>query len=418
MFRSVDRILFMGGVFPFEAEVDLRCRSKVGLQYAANNMQLAMLDGFMKTFSGELEVLNMPFVGSWPFSHRGIWFGDSCKYRFHGLRVFSVGFLNVIGIKHLSRFFGACALLCSRLWESTGVTRDLICIYSVHSPFLWAAIVAKFLVRSRALIVLVVPDLPDFYDLSCNTSILYRALKVIDKVLYMMALKKVDGFVILTEPMRDPLRIGVRPYLVMEGVFREQGVVSQELHYNLENTLFYSGGLIEAYGIMRLVRAFLSLDQETWRLVIAGAGECAQEITEIAERDKRVVYLGELQSQVVQAIQAQVGILINPRSGSAEFTQYSFPSKTIEYMASGKPVAMYRMPGVPDAYYEYVYTIPEGGEDVLASYLADLIQEPELKRMRIGEAARRFVLSEKASVPQMSRVISFMETLASNRHFA
>ena len=45
---------------------------------------------------------------------------------------------------------------------------------------------------------------------------------------------------------------------------------------------------------------------------------------------------------------------MNPRSADAEYTKYSFPSKTIEYLATGVPVVMNRLPGIPEEYEYFV----------------------------------------------------------------
>ena len=38
---------------------------------------------------------------------------------------------------------------------------------------------------------------------------------------------------------------------------------------------------------------------------------------------------------------------VNPRQNNEEFTKYSFPSKTMEYLASGVPVVAYKLDGIP-----------------------------------------------------------------------
>ena len=40
-------------------------------------------------------------------------------------------------------------------------------------------------------------------------------------------------------------------------------------------------------------------------------------------------------------------MLINPRTNEGVYTQYSFPSKTMEYMRAGKPVLCCKLDGIP-----------------------------------------------------------------------
>ena len=52
-------------------------------------------------------------------------------------------------------------------------------------------------------------------------------------------------------------------------------------------------------------------------------------------------------------------LLINPRFSNEEYTKYSFPSKNMEYMASGTPILTTKLPGMPKEYYEYIYLFEE-----------------------------------------------------------
>ena len=62
----------------------------------------------------------------------------------------------------------------------------------------------------------------------------------------------------------------------------------------------------------------------------------------------RIEFLGMLPRTDVLELQSKATILVNPRQPVGDFTKYSFPSKTIEYMASGTPLLMYKLPGIPE----------------------------------------------------------------------
>ena len=48
-------------------------------------------------------------------------------------------------------------------------------------------------------------------------------------------------------------------------------------------------------------------------------------------------------------------VMINPTPARLNFTKYFFPSKTMEYLASGTPTVMYRLGCMPKEYDDYVY---------------------------------------------------------------
>jgi hypothetical protein len=52
-------------------------------------------------------------------------------------------------------------------------------------------------------------------------------------------------------------------------------------------------------------------------------------------------------------------VLVNPRPNNEEYTKYSFPSKNIEYLMTGKPVVGYMLDGMPPIYKEFMFVIPK-----------------------------------------------------------
>ena len=50
-------------------------------------------------------------------------------------------------------------------------------------------------------------------------------------------------------------------------------------------------------------------------------------------------------------------MLVNPRPDNEEYTRYSFPSKNIEYLLTGKPVVAYLLSGMPEVYQDFMCTI-------------------------------------------------------------
>lgn len=82
-------------------------------------------------------------------------------------------------------------------------------------------------------------------------------------------------------------------------------------------------------------------------LEIYGDGDYRAELVELAAKHDRIIYKGLVSRDVIVARQKQVALLINPRPSSYEYTQYSFPSKIMEYMLSGTPVLTTKLPGIP-----------------------------------------------------------------------
>ena len=93
-------------------------------------------------------------------------------------------------------------------------------------------------------------------------------------------------------------------------------------------------------------------DIELW---LFGSGDMEKDITDYCKSDQRIKYFGMVPREKVVKFEKKAKLLVNPRPTNNEFTKYSFPSKTIEYMASGTPLLTTRLPGIPSEYFDHVF---------------------------------------------------------------
>ena len=113
----------------------------------------------------------------------------------------------------------------------------------------------------------------------------------------------------------------------------------------------------------------------------------------------------------VLKLQQKATLLVNPRTPEGEFTKYSFPSKTMEYFASGKPTLLYRLPGIPDEYFEYCYTVDTLGVDALSETLSCILNLSNEKLEQKGRCARNFVLSQKNPIVQCTKIVQLISQI-------
>ena len=144
------------------------------------------------------------------------------------------------------------------------------------------------------------------------------------------------------------------------------------------------------------------------RLVIYGPGDYVEELKAIAEKDPRVQYGGMLLSAQVVEKEMEASLLINPRPTDEEYVRYSFPSKTMEYMASATPVLTTRLPGMPKEYYPYVNFIDDESPRGIARALEAVFSRTEADLGRQGQAARDFVLKERNNRVQAGKILEML----------
>lgn len=247
-------------------------------------------------------------------------------------------------------------------------------------------------------------DLPEYFGDS--TSLLYRFLGNLETKRIYSLIPSVDSFVLLTKYMREKLNVGLRPSLLLEGIYNPVCIVPQKKR---KKTILYTGKLDIRFGIRDLIKAFNDIDDSEFVLWICGFGLDRIFVEEAAKKDKRIIYWGVVEQKHVFEMQQQATLLVNPRKGHEEYTKYSFPSKTMEYMASGTPTIMYKLPGLPIEYEEYLVLLPDNSQETLTAILKQWGSKTQAELYEFGEKAKRFILENKNSEIQASRLMNFIK---------
>lgn len=348
-------VLVLCGVFADENEAYAEASDKIVFEHSANNFQKKLINGFKESVN-TVNVISAPFVGSFPNKSKLIRFnkndiGDSEHFTY-------VSFWNIWGYRNISRKNALKKSLKAYL-KNSHAEKILIAAYSAHEPIVESAAFAKQ-IDSRVKLCLVVPDLPQYMNLSSKPSLIYKLMKKIDSKKINKYMNYVDSFMILTEHMKEPLNIGERPYVVAEGISeKETGLPCVNKNNDGFTYIVYTGKLLEKYGVINLVEAFKRLKDNNLRLVLCGDGDCENYIAAAAKSDKRILFPGKVSSEEALAWQSKASVLVNPRENKGEYVKYSFPSKIIEYLDTGKPVVAYLLKGMPQIYSEFIYEIDE-----------------------------------------------------------
>ncbi|MBU5343513.1 glycosyltransferase [Caldifermentibacillus hisashii] len=403
-------ILFLGGLFPKETEIDILNNSKGNIQNAANNLQWEIITGLDQNLDQPIQVLNSLYIGSFPKRYKKIYIRN---YRFtHNTSNkngdINVGFINLPGIKIFHRFI-ALKPYINRWAEKDNGRKKIVIAYAMTYTFTHLLRYVKK-INKDIITCLIVPDLPQYMNLSVRVGLLYKYLKKVEINAITRDMNFIDCYVLLTKYMGEKLKIKV-PYTIIEGIATDKfDEVSFSERESGHKTVLYTGTLEKKYGIIDLVESFKKLSGDNYRLIICGTGEAEQFVLDECKKDSRIVYKGLLKRDEVLKLQKSVTILINPRPNNEEYTKYSFPSKIMEYMSSGTPVLAYKLDGIPDEYYNYIYQIREE-ENGLYKSLREVLSKPDTELKEKGQHARSFVLEEKNNVKQTKKIINMLEVL-------
>lgn len=245
----------------------------------------------------------------------------------------------------------------------------------------------------------IVTDVPELMVTGSTPKMLKYCYKIIDKC---------TDYVFLTEPMNERLNPKNKPYTVVEGVCDEdlQCELSEQ---ETGDSCLYAGLLDAEYGVKSMVEAFIEANLPDCTLHLCGNGPYVEELKTVTEGNKNIVYHGVMLNRDVMALEREVSLLINPRPSTGEFTKYSFPSKNMEYMTSGTPVLAMRLPGIPNEYYDHIYSFKGESVSEMAESLRDVFEQSKEARRKKGLEAYRFVTEHKSSKAQAKRVLELME---------
>lgn len=349
--KAERHILLLCGVFAKENEVEVIAQAKKSVEFSANQMQLKLIRGLKE--AANTQVISAPFIGHYPNQSRSLYFfgfavpQHLCKY---------VLFNNIWGIRNLSR---ARALKKAvRGFALNGNGEKLIVVYSAHDPFLAAAAYAKKL-NPKIRICLIAPDLPQYMNLEAKRGFLYDFFKQFDIKSIQKHIKSVDTSVVLTEAMAKALRLTDRPYAVAEGIVDSIPKGPVHTAYGETVNIVYAGKLYFRFGICSLVEAFSLLKDNNYRLILCGNGDAAEYLKKCAIEDPRIILPGQVSPEKVKEYISSAAVLVNPRPNNEEYTKYSFPSKDIEYLLSGKPTVAFLLDGMPKCYQDFLYAVDQ-----------------------------------------------------------
>jgi glycosyltransferase involved in cell wall biosynthesis len=325
-------------------------------------------------------------------------------------------FLNLPVLKHLFIFIFSFLTLIQWNFNSKKNSKLIICdVLSVTSSI--ASLMASKIFRVKS--VAIVTDVPNY--MVDYTTQKKSIIKVLMTKLYVATcnyfITKYDHYIFLTEQMNQLVNPKHKPYVVIEGM------VDSDMKYHSNNleekyrekVIIYAGALFEKYGVKKLIQAFMKLEMPESRLWLFGSGELIDDIIKYERIDSRIKYFGVIPNNEVVKEEMRATLLVNPRPSAEEFTQFSFPSKNMEYMVSGTPVVTTKLQGMPQEYLDYVYLFQNESEEGITETLNNILNSHEMDLYTKGKMAKNFVLNEKSNIFQSRKFIeNFLSSYCKN----
>ena len=248
----------------------------------------------------------------------------------------------------------------------------------------------------------IVTDLPELMVTGTNQN----HVRLVRKIM-----QKCTGYVFLTEAMNEPVNPEHKPYVIVEALCDSAIKPQAEIQTRMEGKkkCMYAGLLDARYGVKTMVSGFILANVPDSELHIYGDGPYADELKKVVQEHPNIIYHGIAMNDEVVRAEMDADLLINPRPTHEEFTKYSFPSKNMEYMASGTTVLTTNLPGMPEDYKPYVYLIEDESAEGIAKAIRSTFGTGRSEREKKGRDAQRFVLDKKNNVSQCKRILAMLE---------
>lgn len=406
------RILLLGFTVPDEIAqkiFDLDPYPAVQTHKFAWSLARALKVGFCN-----LELASTCPVQSYPLVKKV--FFKSRQFQIGEFRGILLGFVNVLAIKHFSRFVACLIHVFPRVWKQK---TEWIVVHGVHSPFLLFANFTR-LIGCRFAVVLTDPP----GVILSTDRLIARYLKYLDAWLLGHLLRKADAVLALAPDLVTHLTPG-RPALVFPGILSSSIRESPDKQANGKlrpeppgtrkpYTVLYAGGLHAAYGIDRLIDAVEKMD-DLIQLRLFGRGDQEDRIQRLAKTDARFYYGGFVNEEKLLPELQSADLLINPRPTTEKFSQMSFPSKLIEYLAMGRPVLTTRIKSIPSAFLDHFLFIEDESPEGIRAALLRVMCMPVADREKISESGKEFVQKEFSETAIGEKIAHFMQCIDKSR---
>lgn len=394
------KILYVGLVYKDEEEGYLRKVCKNGISVAHHKYQKAFVEGLQEC--EDVVVAGAVPVGNFPQKCRKLFWKKQYDRAY-----IRIGFINFPILKYIVQFFTIKKEI--KKWIAINMAEDMVIIvYANYLPFISA--VSEFTKKySNLKTIAIIPDLPGEKSIMKKnySDKIYSKLQKKQDELFYKKIRYYDAYIPFSKYMMEAIQVEDKPSLVVEAI-TDFDYLPIKKNDNGKYIVMYTGELNKNVGIDLLIQAFEYLDCAYYELWICGSGEMQQEIENVAKKCCNIKYFGYVSKQKIDEMDESVDLYINPRQNMYEYTKYSFPSKNIEYLKTGKPVIAYKLDGIPDEYDNYLY-YPQGNSVMeLSNKIVEISKMSVSELNRCSSKQIEFVLKNKGKKVQGERISTFI----------
>ena len=347
-----------------------------------------------------------------PYSTKKMFFGIKCEKENNVNFVYPF----IINCHFFRQFFTILFFIFYILfWIVKNIFKEKCII--IDSSFVTVSPIVVFLANLLSIHISgIVADVYDYMSINIKEEEKVSFLKRIVSRIIGYCWKCYDSFIFLTLKMNELLNKENKPYIVMEGIYNNIDIKDKKNSKTSKKIIMYSGSLNSKYGIDKLIEAFNTIKNPNIQLHLYGHTNMKNYILKAVKEDKRISYFGAVSIEEIRKREKEAYILVNPRPTEDEYTKYSFPSKTLEYMATGNIFITTKLDGIPSEYDEYVNYFEDESIDGIAKDLVKLLDDKNKNSLlKKASKAKEFILEKKNNIVQTKKISDFIHKLLDKR---
>lgn len=399
------KILLLGSLISAAQMEQLNSNSKEKASVAPVNYETMLAKGLAEN-GAKVDALSVPAVAAFPHSIYKHIDGKQETIE-NNIQSHWVPFINIQGLKQLTIKRNVEKLLEQWLQENKDVKDKVVLMYSIYPPYTEPAV--RLCREYGCHLSAVITDLPEYMYSWKNMKGIrgWYSKRLSKKMMYLQG--KCDSYILFTKPMAAKMGIEDEPYMVSEGfcdasIFDD--IPDQEKYPR--KTIVYGGNLSRLYGIQNLVKGFMQTDLDA-ELHLYGAGGDAEFIEECAKQDSRIKFFGRVDRKTLLIALKKAHLLVVNKPTADDYSNYSFSSKILEYMASGTPLLTTKVGGMPEEYWKHCYFINDETCDGIAQEIKSVMEKSAEELRDKGVKARKFATEQKNCFTMVKEITDFLK---------
>lgn len=373
-----------------------------GPSVAGNKMQMGFLKELYIKYKDDLSILTQIPISQYPSEKKLIFKSHQIKLA-DNLYSTAIGFINFPFVKQFLFIRNTKKKIRKWLKAFPNENKIVICYNALPQ-------IAKPVLKMRkndcyrAFSILADPPID-----SIKRSLIKRIFKTVEQRLSVSMVKLFDGVIALNQKMVDDYT-PQNEYIIIEGgIDLDYQSYTPRKHVNEKYLVVYSGALTEYSGVNNLIQSLTFIKRTDFVIHIYGQGPLEQMIKEKMSVDQRIIYKGSVANKEMIKIQANADLLINPRTINDPISTYTFPSKILEYLASGTPTLTTKINGLLPEYLNYLFYTHDDTPKGIAKSLEEVLNLDRPKMIETAKKGKIFVLENKNWKKQTDKLIHFIE---------